>query len=115
MKKLRQFNKFDIEAFLKEKDVRVMAQEPWYDYVDGQKTKQIGTKYKCVIATDKTVYEGNDVEPDLNAGEQIFVKVPKPPMEFKKFSKIFFVNPTASIYGTFMSELAVKADDVDIQ
>ncbi|QXE01917.1 hypothetical protein [Terribacillus sp. DMT04] len=115
MKKLRQFNKFDAEEFFKDKDIRVVAQEPWYEYADKQKTKQIGTKYKCVIATDKTLYEGNDVEPDLNAGEQIFVKVPKPPKNFKKFSKILFVNPTASIYGTFMSELAVKADDVDIQ
>ncbi|MDN6729268.1 MAG: hypothetical protein L0L57_03760 [Alkalibacterium sp.] len=42
------------------------------------------------------------------------MKVPQPPKEYKKFSKIMFVNPTASVYGTFMSELSVKADDVDI-
>lgn len=115
MKKLREFNKFDCEAFFKDKDVRVMAQEPWNEYEDGKITKQLGTKYKCVIATDNTVYRGKDVEPDLNAGEQIDVKVPLPPKEFKKFNKITFVNPTASVYGTFMSELSVKADDVEIQ
>lgn len=115
MKKLREFNKFDCEAFFKDKDVRVMAHEPWNDYEDGKITKELGTKYKCVIATDKTKYKGDDVKPDLNAGEQIDVKVPLPPQQFKKFSKITFINPTASVYGTFMSELSVKADDVDIQ
>ncbi|WP_303984685.1 hypothetical protein [Niallia circulans] len=92
-----------------------MAQEPWNDIKDGQVTKQLGTKYKCVIASDGTKYEGDDVRPDLNAGEQIVVKVPQPPKKFKKFSRITFVNPTASVYGTFQSELSVKADDVDIQ
>lgn len=115
MKKLRQFNKFDTAEFFKDKDIRIMAQEPWNDFEDGQVTKQLGTKYKCVIATDNTKYDGKDVQPDLNAGEQIDVKVPKEPKEFKKFSKVTFVNPTASVYGTFQSELSVKADDIEIQ
>ena len=114
MKKLRQFNKFDCEAFFKDKDVRVMAHEPWNEYEDGKVTKQLGTSYKCFIATDNTKYEGKDVTPDLNAGEQINVKVPKPPQEYKKFSKIGFINPTASVYGSFQSELSVKADEVEI-
>lgn len=114
MKKLRMFNKFDCEAFFKDKDVRVMAQEPWNEYEDGKVTKQLGTIFKCVIATDNTKYEGKDVEPDLNAGEQINVKVPQPPKQFKKFSRIVFINPTASVYGSFQSELSVKAEDVDI-
>lgn len=91
-----------------------MAQEPWNDYEDGKVTKQLGTKLKCVIATDNTDYGGKDVEPDLNAGEQIDVKIPLPSKEFKKFSRVTFVNPTASVYGTFQSELSVKADDVEI-
>lgn len=114
MKKLKQFSRFDCEAFFKDKDVRVMAQEPWNEYEDGKATKQLGTTFKCVIATDNTKYEGKDVEPDLNAGEQINVKVPQPPKQFKKFSRITFVNPTASVYGSFQSELSVKADDVEI-
>lgn len=115
MKKLRGFNKFDCEAFFKDKDVRVMAHEAWNEYDDGKITKQLGTKYKCVIATDKTEYQGKDVPPDLNAGEQIDVKVPQQPKDYKKFSRITFVNPSASVYGTFQSELSVKADDVEIQ
>lgn len=113
MKKLRQFNKFDCEAFFKDKDVRVMASEQWNDYEDGKITKILGTNYKCVIVTDNTEY-GKDVEPDLNAGEQVNVKVPHPQKDFKKFSRITFLNPTASVYGSFQSELSVKADDVEI-
>lgn len=115
MKKLRNYNRFDCEAFFKDKDVRVMAHEAWNDYHEGQITKQLGTKYKCVIATDNTKYDGENVEPDLNAGNQIDVKVSQPPKDYKKFSRITFINATASVYGTFMSELSVKAEDVDIQ
>lgn len=100
MKKLRQFNQFNCGAFFKDKDIRVMAHEPWQDYEGGQVTKQLDTKYKCVVATDKTEYEGKDIEPDLNAGEQIIVKVLPPPKDYKKFSRIMFVKATASVYGT---------------
>ncbi|RSL29223.1 hypothetical protein D7Z54_32420 [Salibacterium salarium] len=92
-----------------------MAHEDWNEYEDGKIKAQLGTKYKCIIASDKTKYEGDDVPADLNAGEQINVKVPQPPKDYKKFSPISFVNPTASVFGTFQSELSVKADDVDIQ
>lgn len=73
-----------------------MAEEPWYDYEDVKRTKQLGTKYKCIIATDNTDYGGEDDQPDLNAGEQVDVKVPLPPKKFKKFSKITFINPVDS-------------------
>ena len=115
MKKLREFNRFDCKAFFKDKDVRVMSHEDWKEYdADGKNPKVVGTKYKTVIATDRTEYTGEDVATDLNAGEQVVVKVAKPPKEYKKFSKITFVNPTAAVYGTFMSELSVKADNVEI-
>src|SRR5699024_4549709 len=115
MKKIRGFNKFDREASFKDKDVRVMAHEAWNEYDDGKITKELDTKYKYVIATDKTEYQGKDVPPDLNSGEQIDVNVTQQPKYYKKFSRITFVNPSASVYGTFQSELSVKADDVEIQ
>lgn len=115
MKKLREYNKFDCEAFFKDKDVRVMADEPWNEYDDGKVVKALGTKYKCVIATDKTKYKGEDVRPDLNAGEKVDVKVPQQPKKYKKFSSITFIGASASVYGTYQSDLSVKADDVDIQ
>lgn len=115
MKKLRQFLKFDTDEFFKGKDIRVMADEPWNSYSDGRITKILGTKYKCIIALDNTKYDGEDVSFDLNGGEPIVVKVPKDAVEYKKFSKIKFVNATASVYGQFQSELSVQAEDVVIE
>lgn len=114
MKKLREFNRFDCEAFFKDKDVRVIAHENWNEYEEGKATKKVGTKYKCIIVTDKTIYKGTDVVSDLNAGEQIDVKVAQEAKSYKKFSRIKFINATASVYGSFMSELSVKAEDVEI-
>lgn len=115
MKKLRQFLKFDTQEFFKGKDVRVMADEPWYDYQDGRIKATLGTKYKCIIATDNTVYDGEDVAPDLNGGEAVVVKVTNDRKDYKKLSKIQFVNPEATVYGQFQSELSLKADDVEIE
>lgn len=115
MKKLRQFMKFDAEGFFKDKDVRVMADEPWYEYNDGQIIKTLGTKYKCVIAVDNTSYDGDDVAHDLNGGEQVVVKVANARKEYKKFSKIIFVDVTASVYGQFQSDLSLKASDIIIE
>jgi len=115
MKRLRQFNKFDCEAFFKEKDVRVLAHEDWNEYDNGEITKRLGTKYKCVIATDSTIYGDENEANDLNAGEQVDVKVPHPEKEYKKFSKITLINASGSVYGTFQNELSVVAEDVKIQ
>lgn len=115
MKKLRQFNKFDCEAFFKDKDVRVLAHEDWNEYEDGEITKRLGTKYKCVIATDNTIYGDENEATDVNGGEQVDVKVPHAEKEYKKFSKVSFVKASASVYGTFQNELSVVAEDVKFQ
>src|SRR5699024_12049052 len=87
LKKLREFNKFDCEAFFKDKDVRVMAHEPWNQYEDGKITKELGTKFKCVIASDKTKYKVDDLNQDLNDGEKFDVYVPFIQNQLKKFNK----------------------------
>lgn len=112
MKGLRDYQVFNATDFFKDKDLRVLATEPWNEFKEGQVTKELVTKYKCVIATDNTKYK-NDIK-DLNAGEQIVIKVEKQPKTFKKFSQVTLVNPTATIYGSFQSELSVKAEDVEI-
>lgn len=113
MKALREYLKFDFEGFVQQKDIRVVGSEPWYEYEDGERTKELGTKYKCIIAVDNTKYSG-DREENLNAGEAIVAKVAKPKEDFKPFSKIKFIGVEASVYGSFQSELSVKADDVEI-
>ena len=115
MKKLRQFLKFDTDAFFKGKDVRLIGDEIWSEYKDGKVTKTLGTKYKCIIAFDNTKYEGDDVGSDLNSGEAIVIKIPKERVDYKKFSKIKLINATASVYGQFQSELSVQAEDIQIE
>ena len=112
MKGLRDFQFFDAEGFFKEKDLRVLATEPWNEFKNGQVIKVLGTKFKCVIATDNSKYKNETI--DLNAGEQIVVKIEKQPKPFKKFSQVTLVNTTATIYGSYQSELSVKADDIEI-
>jgi len=114
MKKLRQFNKFDCEAFFKDKDVRVLAHEDWNEYESGEVSKKLGTKYKCVIASDNTKYN-DDNEIDVNAGEQVDIKVPSEAKDYKKFNRVQMINAVASVYGTFQNELSVIAEDVKFQ
>lgn len=103
--------KFDAEEFFKEKDIRIIADEIWHDYTDNKITKTLGTKYKCIIAFDNTKYEGDDVAAGLNSGEPLSIKIGKERIDYKKFSKIKLINPTATVYGQFQSELSVKAED----
>lgn len=110
MKGLREYQMFDAKSFFEKKELRAVAKETWNEYSDGQVGKNLGTKYKCVIATDHTEYKKPETD---NTGEQVVVKVEKPAKDFKKFSRINLVNPSASIYGQFQNEISVKADDVE--
>jgi len=114
MKKLRQFNKFDCDTFFKDKDVRVLAHEDWNEYSDGEISRKLGTKYKCVIASDNTKYN-DDNEIDVNAGEQVDIKVASEAKEYKKFNRILLLNATATVYGTFQNQLSVIAEEVKFQ
>ncbi|MDT2745979.1 MULTISPECIES: hypothetical protein [Enterococcaceae] len=110
MKGLREYQRFDANGYFEQKELRVMASEAWNEYSDGQVGKNLGTKYKCVIATDNTAYKNPETD---NTGEQVVVKVEKNAKDFKKFARVTLVNPSATIYGQFQNELSVKADDVE--
>lgn len=112
MKGLREYQKFDAKGFFEGKELRAIAVEAWNEFADGQVGKLLGTKYKCVIATDNTVYKNQKTD---NSGEQVVVKVEKPAKEFKKFAQITLINPSATIYGQFQNELSVKADDIEVK
>lgn len=111
MKKLREFMEFDIERFLKDKDVRVLACEPWKDYKDN-KGEIVGTKYKAIILTDSTQYKETE-EKDINAGEALTIKVNKEAKNFKKFSKIELIGAEATVYGDYSNLLSIKAKDIN--
>ena len=115
MRKLRGFLRFDMDAFLKDKELRVVGAEPWQQYQDGAVGDVVGTKYKLVIATDHTVYHIDDPTKDakINEGEPLVVKIAKPSKEYKKFAIAKLVQPTATVYGDFQNQLSVTAQDIE--
>lgn len=113
MKGLREYQQFNAKKFFQDKTLLALKAEPWSEYKEGKVTKELGTTYKCVIASDNSIYKSGIK--DLNAGEQINVKVNKPAKSFKKMTPVTLINPTATIYGQYQSELSVKADDIEFQ
>lgn len=111
MKGLREHLEFRAKDFFEKKELRVIASEAWTDYEEGQAGKSLGTKYKCVISDDNTVYKKSGTN---NEGEQVDVKVEKPAKVFKKFARVTLVNPIANVYGDYQNQLSVKADDIEV-
>ncbi|MDU5085955.1 MAG: hypothetical protein E6235_02780 [Anaerococcus vaginalis] len=112
MKKLIEFMAFDLDAFLKEKDIRVLASEPWIDYSQGSDGKTIGTKYKCIIFSDNTKYK-NPKDAGVNAVESLTIKVSAENKHFKKLSKVKIIEAEAKVYGDYSNMLSVKAKDIE--
>lgn len=112
MKKLREFMAFDLDAFLKQKDIRVLASEPWLDYNQGSEGNPLGTKYKCIILSDDTEYK-NPEDAGVNAGEALTIKVKGKAKTFKKLSRFKIIGAEATVYGEFSNMLSIKADDIN--
>ena len=109
MKGLRIFLEFNIEKFLENKDVKVIASDKWQSYDNNGSVEVVGTKYKCVIADDETFYGKDDID---NTGEQLIIKVKKPVKNFKKFSSIRLVNAIGKVYGDYQNNLSIEAEDI---
>lgn len=114
MRQLHQFNIFDTENFFKDKDIRVVGHEAWVEYKDGKRGKDLGIKYKCVVALDHTKYEGENVQPNLNGGEAFNIKVPQQVIAYKPLSRIKLINASASVYGEFSNQLSVTAEGIEV-
>lgn len=107
MKKLSQFTIFDIEAFLKEKRLMVIAQQEWKDY----NTKDLcGTKTELVIIQDNTDYGEKGV---TNLYEKIIVKVPKV-ITLPMNAEVRLKNPEATVYGDYRNQLSIIAQDIEV-
>lgn len=110
-KKLNQFTFFDFMKFSEGKVYKLVAIEPWKDFDTGT---VLGTKYKGVIAQDKTHYNSKDGEQVSNLFEKLNFKVPKPARDIQIGSVIKPVNPVATVYGQYRNQLAAKADDIQV-
>ncbi|MGX9820392.1 hypothetical protein [Lactococcus lactis] len=114
MKKLKQFNEFNVEAFLKDKVLRYISEQPNYIFVDGKRTENFdGLKISAVIIEDNTDY-GNG-ETGLNVYEKINIKLPgvlrtnlSPEDDFE------LINATAKLYGDYNNLLSLSAEGVQL-
>lgn len=108
---LKQFLRFDSDAFFRDKRLMAVGCKPWADHNSGA---LLGTKIDTLITQDATKYApGKDGKPISNQYQRLTIKVRKQisvPME----SVVVPVNPVCTIWGDFQNELSVKADDLKI-
>lgn len=110
MKKLSQFVKFDVDAFLDGKILQVVGIAPWSDY----NTKaHMGTRIETIIAQDKTVYKCKEGEVVSNRYEKLSIKVRKD-VNVPINACIMPVNAVGVVYGDYRNQLSVTADDIRI-
>lgn len=112
MKKLKQFVKFDTQAFFENKKMLIKEIKPTLEYIDGKPTgKVLGTTFGLVIVEDATVY-GEEI--GLNSYEQFNLKIngdteliktrisPNTIIKFNKYEGL-----SATIFGQFQNQLSV--------
>ena len=107
MKKLRQFLKFDLRAFLAGKTLIAIAATPW----KGEKGEILGSRVETVIIKDSTDYGVPGV---TNIYEKIIVKIPKADFTVPSGAQVELVNGTGTVYGDYSQNLSVKADDIRV-
>lgn len=109
-KGLGQFEVFDINAFLKGKDLMLMQENDWVDY---QRNAVIGTKLVTTILTDDTEYQKPGIN---NVGLNVDVKI-RGVQARKCDAGRYFIklnNPRAKVYGDYRNQLSVEADGFEI-
>lgn len=111
LKKLSQFENFDIEGFLENISLGTVGKKDWTDYETGTHR---GTKLEVVILSDKNNYKtdnGKDVI--SNEYEKFTVKIARD-IDVPMKVRIRLINPTARIYGQFRNQLSVTAEDIEV-
>lgn len=113
MKYLSKLMNFNIEKFLSGKDIRIVGDSDWVDYIGGKPSAPKGTIYKCVVVQDKTLYD--DETRGGNDGESINIKILGPKKEYKKLQKIKLTDPVGKVYGDYRNQLSVTASQIDFE
>lgn len=114
MKKLKEFQKFDIVKFIKGKEFAVKEIKEDFEYRDGVKTGNIkGSVIKLLITKDETIYA--DGSQSINLFEVVNLKTPyliSQLSELKQGDKIDIKQLgtlTAVVYGQYANELSITA------
>ena len=106
MKGLKQFLEFDLDAFLKDKEITFISSKPYYNYVDGQASDEVaGMKLECVITKDNTVYNNNEYE-------KITIKVPRADKINLKRGTRLKVEGVGKVWGEYSQNLTVEATNI---
>lgn len=110
VKGLKQFQKFDLDEFLKDKEITFISSKAYYNYVDGQASDEVaGMKLECVITKDNTVYNNNEI---TNEYEKITIKVPRAEkINLKRGAKLE-IEGVGKVWGEYSQNLTVEATNI---
>ncbi|MGQ3449908.1 hypothetical protein ACTP3E_10270 [Streptococcus pneumoniae] len=112
MKGLKHFLQFDLDGFLKDKEVTFLDAKPYYNYKDGKVTEELlGMKLECVITQDNTNYNNQDFN---NEYEKITVKVAGvEKVNINRGAKIK-IQGKAKVWGDYSQNLSIEATNVQV-
>lgn len=110
LRHLREYERFDLEGFIKLLELMVTNISVWEDYT----TKaRLGTKVEVVITKDDTPYQpGADGSVQTNLFEKLVFKVRKNDMSIKVGDIVVPKGAEAMVYGEYRNQLSITADDV---
>lgn len=114
MKKLKEFQKFDVVKFIKGKEFTIKEIKEDFEYREGVRTGNIkGSVIKLLITKDETIY--SDGTQGVNLFEVLNLKTPylvSQLVDLKQGDKIDikqFGQLTAVVYGQYANELSISA------
>ncbi len=110
MKYLTQFQRFDMDEFLKGKQLLVTGVG---ENADFETKKHLGTKVEVVIVKDETPYTQKQGEQKTNLFEKFNIKLLKD-IDVPVNAYVYPVNVTAKVYGKYNESLSVTAGDLKI-
>lgn len=110
LKKLSQFESFDIEKFLKGLELGTVGKSEWRDFETGERK---GTKVETVIIDDKNKYKLAEGEVVSNMYEKLMVKIPRN-IDIPMNARVRLINPHATVYGQYRNQLSITADDIEV-
>lgn len=114
MKQLSPFIKFDVDAFMRDKDLTAVGIKDLFAYVDGKPVGDpIGKKVECVITRDDTPYKpAKDGSPVTNLFERVSVKVLHNVNPDIIGCKVTLENAVGTVYGDYRNNLAISAENI---
>ena len=107
---LKQFLAFDLDGFLRDKEITFITSKPYYNYVDGQASDEVaGMKLECVITKDGTIYNNDEI---TNEYEKITIKVPLVKKINKKRGTKIKIEGIGKVWGDYSQNLTIEATNV---